>query len=216
MNEAVNQKIETYFSKYRARKYEKGQILILDGDEAPNVFYLVSGKVKVYDVTYRGDEIILNIFKPSAFFPMSLALNKVPNPYIYEAETDIEVRQAPATEVLEFLNANPDIVMDLLSRVYKGVDGLLGRMAALMSGSAKSRLMYELILESQRFGKSQDDNSYLLDITEKDLGARAGLSRETVSREMRKLKKEDLVTINSHNIIVKNMENLKIKLGQEV
>lgn len=216
MTEDVSEKIETYFAQYRLRHYEKGQILILNGDDTNYIYYLVSGKVKVYDVTYRGDEIILNVFKTPAFFPISLALNKKSNPYIYEAETAIEVRQAPAGEVLEFLNKNPDVVLDLLGRLYTGMDGLLGRMVALMSGSAKSRLMYELILEARRFGKLREDSSYILDINEKDLGARAGLSRETVSREIGKLKDSGFISLEAKQIVITNISVLEEKLGQEV
>jgi CRP-like cAMP-binding protein len=216
MDEIITNKIEDFFSTFRLRKYEKGQILILNGDETIYIYHLVSGKVKEYDVTYRGDEIILNIFKPPAFFPMSLALNKVPNPYIYEAETDIEVHQVPAGDAIQFLKDNPDVVLDLLSRVYRGVDGMLGRMAALMSGSAKSRLMYELILEARRFSKKQNNGSYILDVNERDIGARAGLSRETVSREMRKLKNDGLVSVSPPHIIINNLDELELKLGQAV
>lgn len=216
MTKEITAIIDDFFAQYRVRKYEKGQILILNGDDSSFVYYLVSGKVKVYDVTYRGDEIILNVFKTPAFFPMSLALNKAHNPYIYEAETVIEVRQAPAGEVVDFLNQNPDVTMDLLSRVYRGIDGIMGRMVALMSGSAKSRLIYELILEARRFGKQQVDGKCVLDITEKDLGARAGLSRETVSREMHKLKAENLVVNGPKSITIKNIAALETKLGQVI
>lgn len=216
MTEDVTAKIEDFFAQHRLRKYAKGQILILNGDETAYVYHLIKGKVKEYDVTYRGDEIILNIFKPPAFFPMSLAINKVPNPYIYEAETEIEIRQAPADEVVAFIRGNPDVMFDLLSRVYRGVDGLLGRVAHLMASSAKSRLIYELVLEARRFGVEQTNDSFRLSINEKDLAARAGLSRETVSREANKLKTEGLITINTNNIIVKNLHVLEKKLGQVV
>lgn len=141
MSVVVSNKIEDFFARYRLRQYAKGQILILNGDEPEYVYHLLKGNVKVYDVTYRGDEIILNVFKPPAFFPMSLAINRGENPYIYEAETDIELRQAPAKDVVEFIKENPDVMYDLLSRVYRGTDGLLGRMAQLMASSAKSRLI---------------------------------------------------------------------------
>lgn len=147
---------------------------------------------------------------------MSLAINKTPNPYVYEAETDIDVRQAPVEDAVKFLKDNPDVTFDLLSRVYRGTDGLLGRMAHLMASSAKSRLMYELIIEAQRFGAKQDDNSHILTIHEKDLAARAGLSRETVSREMTKLKDKNLVEITNKTIIVKDLIALQKKLGQAV
>lgn len=212
----ITPKIEDFFATFRLRHFAKGQVLILNGDETDYIYHLISGKVKVYDVTYRGEEIILNIFKPPAFFPMSLAINHGANPYIYEAETDIEIRQAPAEEVVEFIKTNPDIMFDLLSRVYRGLDGLLGRMAHLMSSSAKRRLIYELIIEARRFGTLQKDGSYIIDINEKDIGARAGLSRETVSREIHKLKAEKLVEIKSKDIVLKNMPLLEKKLGQDV
>jgi CRP/FNR family transcriptional regulator, cyclic AMP receptor protein len=216
VNQEITAKIDDFFAKYKLRHYAKGQILILSGDQSDYVYRLVTGNVKQYDVTYRGDEIILNIFKPPAFFPMSLAINKVPNPYIYEAETDIEIRQAPAEEVIDFIKANPDVLFDLLSRVYRGVDGLLGRMAHLMSSSARSRLIYELVIEAQRFGEPQKNGEYIVNISEKDLGARAGLSRETVSRELSKLKTEGLVAVRSKDLLLKDFSALERKLGQEL
>ncbi len=215
MTEDVATKIEEFFAKYRLRSYSKGQILILSGDQADYVYHLIKGKVKQYDVTYRGDEIILNVFKPPGFFPMSLAINKVPNPYIYEAESDVEIRQAPANEVIAFIKANPDVLYDLLSRVYKGVDALLGRMTYLMAGSAHSRLIYELLIEARRFGTQQGDGC-VLDINEKALGARAGLSRETVSREIHKLKEEKMIETGSTGILINNVAALEQKLGPEV
>lgn len=213
--ETTQTKIEDFFGRYRPRKYPKGQMLILSGDETDYIYHLVKGRVKEYDVSYRGDEVILNIFKPPAFFPMSLAINKTRNPYIYEAETELEIRQAPAEDVLKFLKSNPDVMYDLLSRVYRGVDGLLGRMAHLMAGSARSRLLHELVLECRRFGESQTDGSILLKINEKDLGARAGLSRETVNREVSKLKKEGLIAVQRNDIRIKDVAILEVMLGKE-
>ena len=212
----ITSKVDTFFNQFRVRKFSEGQILILHGDKTDYVYYLLKGKVKQYDVTYRGDEIILNVFKPGAFFPMSSAISKEPNLYTFEAEVDIEVRQAPAQEVIAFIQANPDVMFDLLSRVFRGAEGIIGRMAHLMSSSAKSRLLYELILEARRFGSDQSDGTCHLNINEKDLSARAGLSRETVSREMHKLKEATLLTISSKGIVINDITALETKLGQAI
>lgn len=213
MPEEVTNKIKRFFEQYKVRKYPKKQVLILNGDDTDYVYLLEKGRVKQYDVTYRGDEIILNVFKEGAFFPMSLAINKVPNPYIYEAETEIEVRQAPAEAVVEFVRTNPDVLFDLIGRVYRGVDGLLGRLAHLMAGSAKGRLMYELLIACKRFGQVQPDGSCIITLSEKDLGARAGLSRETVSREMKKLTTEKLVKLEAGHITIHNITDFETRLG---
>lgn len=214
MDVSVARVIEEFFAQYPVRQYSKGQILIFRGEGGDFVYNLVSGRVKQYDVTYRGDEIILNEFKSPSFFPMWLAINQSENPYIFEAETDIEVRRAPAEAVVAFIKLHPTIMFDLLSRVYKGVDGLLGRMTYLMAGSAKARLMHELLIACRRFGEKGAGGKYVLAMHETDLGARAGLSRETVSREMTKLVNDKLVTLNKGEIIINNMAALEVKLGQ--
>lgn len=106
-------------------------------------------------------------------------------------------------------------MFDLLSRVYRGTDGLLGRMAHLMASSAKRRLMYELLVSARRFGTQAADGSCTVPANEKELGARAGLTRETVSREMAKLKKENLVTVRTKDTVIHNLDALEEKLGQE-
>lgn len=216
MAEDVTSKVEKFFAQYRLRNYEKGHILIFNGDDAEHIYYLVKGNVKQYDITYRGDEVILNVYKPPAFFPMSLAINEGSNPYIYEADTDIELRQAPIEETVAFIKTNPEVMFDLLSRVYRGLDGLLGRMARLMASSAKDRLIYELVMEARRFGSVQEDGSCLLSIHEKDLGARAGLSRETISREIHKMKADNLIVIRAKDILIKNLEALEKKLEKGI
>ncbi len=209
MNQESAAKLEAFFADYPLRKFRKGQVLILNGDTPDKVHLLVSGHVKMYDVNYRGDEIILQIFQPPAYFPMSYALNGGTSPYIFEADTDIEVRLAPAAEVVKLLEQEPALALDLLRRLYRGTDVLLGRIAQLSSGSAKSRTGYELAIEAQRFGVTTDQVAYKLDITEKDLAARAGLSRETVSRELQKLKAEGYVAFQDRQFVVKDLPALQ-------
>lgn len=211
----VAEKIRTFFANYTLRAYAKGQVLLLADEEAHIIFYLESGRVKSYDVSYRGDEVIVNVFRPLAFFPMSLAMNGGKSAFIYEAETDIQVRQAPAEAVVTFVKENPDVLYDLLSRVYRGMDGVLGRMAQLMSGNASSRVLYELVIECRRFGKPAPQGCEI-SLSEKDLAARVGLSRETVNREVSKLKKKDYLIVHPGGMIVRNIAQLAEKLGQEI
>ena len=212
----TNAKVEEFFASYPLRKYPKDQILIHGGDDPQHIFYVAKGKVRQYDISYRGDEVVMNIYKAGAFFPMLWALTDLPNRHFFSAESAVEVRVAPKDETLAFVTANPDVALDLLRRLYIGVDGLLGRMAHLMAGSARSRLLYELIVEAKRFGEPVEDGGLLVAIRESDLAARAGLSRETVSREMQKLIKQGLATMKSQQIIVHNLNKLEEKLGTEL
>ncbi|TAH33845.1 Crp/Fnr family transcriptional regulator [Candidatus Saccharibacteria bacterium] len=216
MSQAVADKIHTYFSQYPERKYPKGQILVFADENPDYIFYIVQGRVRKYDVSYRGDEVIINTFQPPSFLPMSWALNKTPNHFFYKAETDVTLHLVPVEDALQFLQQNPDVALDLLSRLYKGLEGMYGRLVHLMSGTARSRLLYELIIDCRRFGQQQADGAYLLKSSETDIAARSGLSRETVSREMKKLKQEGWAEINRTGIVVKDISVLENSLGTEV
>lgn len=210
MNEAaIRTLVYEEFSKYAKRSYDKGQIIIFGGEEPACVYYVLHGKVREYSITSRGDEVILNIFKPPAFFPMSWALNRTPNSYFYRTEEPTELHLVPADAAVAFLQSHPEITLDLLSRVYRGVDGLFGKMVQLMSGTAESRLAHELLIECRRFGVKQPDDSFQLEATESDLAARSGLTRETVSRGMQKLKLQKCVEVTSNGVLVTDVDRLE-------
>ena len=213
VNSKVKEKIEKFFKAYPPSRFDKGYILIYAGYDPPGIFYIISGQVREYDVSENGDEIVVNVFKPPAFFPMSWAINKTPNQYFFEAASTITVRQAPAEEVVAFIKLNPDVMFDLLSRLYSGTDGLLRRTAHLMSGSARTRLLFELLMEGRRFGRRLPDGSCLIPINEGELAKRAGLSRETVSRQLVKIRGKDSVKASSRGIVVKDLRYLEKELG---
>ncbi len=216
MSTDIEAKVHTAFSIYPKREYPKGQILVFADESPDNIFYIVEGQVRKYDVSYRGDEVVINIFRPPAFFPMSWALNQTPNKYFYKTETHVVLYVVPADKALEFLRDNPDVTLDLLSRLYRGLEGVYGRLVHLMSGSAKSRLLYELIIDCRRFGTQQADGSYVLTSSEFDFAARSGLSRETISREMKKLKDNCWVKMTKEGILVHDLATLEQSLGSEL
>jgi len=216
MPSETTDKVHSRFSQYPLRSYPKGQLLVFADENPEYIFYIVEGRVRKYDVSYRGDEIIINVFQPPSFFPMSWAINKTPNNFFYKTETEVKLHAIPASDALQFLEENPDVALDLLSRLYKGLEGMYGRLVHLMSGTAKSRLLYELIIECRRFGNRQADGSYQLTSNEVDLAARSGLSRETVSRETTKIKDYGLVKLDKDGITITDITKLEKALGGEI
>lgn len=216
MNADVSDKISKFFTTYPRRTYPAGHIVVFADESPEHVFYIESGKVRKYDTSYKGDEVIVNVFKPPAFFPMSWAINRADNHFFYKTEEPTVLYVAPPEDTMRFLQRNPDVMLDLLSRVYHGLEGLLGRMVHLMSGTAKSRLMYELIIECRRFGVEQDGGCVLVRAGEQDIAARTGLSRETVSREMKKLKECGLVVMNKQGITVTDLDALERAIGAHI
>ncbi len=196
MNIFVGAKVDDFFRQHVTRSYKKGQILLLAHETPRSVYYVVEGRVKQYGITYKGEESIVNIYQPKSPIFLIHAFTSLPNLYYFSAETDIVIISVPYDDMLAFLNKNPDVLKDLLVHVYVGIDDILQRMSYLLGGSAHERVVYEILLEIRRFGKTEQDedsNSHTLSITETDLASRAGLSRETVSRVISILKRKGIL-----------------------
>lgn len=215
MNNEVKQVLDVFFAGYPLRRIDKGEVVLRPDDMLEHVFYLVEGSVVQYDISAAGNEVIVNAFKPNAFFPMSMAINQTPSDYFFEAATPVVARLAPVSDVVAFLKKNPEVVFDLLSRVYRGTDGLQRRMAHLMGGNAKSRLIFELINAAYRFGEKTPEG-IRIPLTENDLAKRSGLSRETVSRTANKFKQAGLLAVKQNSIVVSDVTKLESLLGSDL
>jgi len=208
MHEKVSLKIEEFFAKYTRHAFHKREILIRAGDVPSGVFYLQEGNIKQYAISQKGEELVVNIFRPITFFPMSWAINDTQNDYFFEAVTDGVYLKAPRMDVIVFIEKNPDVLYDLMSRVYKGTDGMIRRMTYLMAGNAYARLITELLIQAKRFGTSVDTHIEIT-ITEKDLAAQSGMTRETVSRELKKLKDKGLATYEKNILMIHDDKKLE-------
>lgn len=218
----VSTKLEIFFTSYSKHQYKKGEILIRADEESSGVFYVKEGVVRQYAISKKGEELVVNIFKPIAFFPMGWAINNSKNDYYYEALTNLEVYKAPREKLINFLKNNPDVLYDLLSRIYRGLDGLFTRMTYMMSGGAYDRLITEIIIQAKRFGKHKsapasgtnaERNVIEMHVTERELAAQAGITRETVSREMKILKEKGLVTFAKNVLLIHDLQKLEGELS---
>lgn len=216
MKSIDQQTLDEFFGQYPTRRYRKGQVLILANDKTQSAFYLESGRIRVYDVTYRGEERIVYDIKSPALFPLPLLVGVRATPYIYEAHTDIIVRQAAVHDVLTFMQTQSAAAYTLLVNACQVLETVLERTVHLLSSSAKTRLVYSLVTECRRYGELQDDGSYRISISERELGAQAGLSRETISREAKRLKDDELIRIGHQEVVIPSLELLEQYLEQHV
>jgi CRP/FNR family cyclic AMP-dependent transcriptional regulator len=212
-NPVVAQKTEEFFIQFPLIHYKKGEVLIRAGEEPKGIYFLKQGHVRQYTITKNGEEITLNIYKPGAFFPMAWVVTDYSNVYTFESMDDSDVYVAPKVDILEFIKKEPDVLFDLLQRLYSGLEGVLSRMEHLMSGNARGRLMTILVISAKRFGDAQQDNVLInLKLTHQDLASMSGLTRETVSREMMALKQEGLIDYTNTLITIQNLKELEKNL----
>ena len=218
LNKDVLEKILNLFRECDEKVYSRGDIITFADQEPDGVYLLLSGTVEQYDVTPEGNKITVNIFKPTAFFPMSWAINRTPNTYFFAALTTVHLKKTTPQRVIDFLQVNPDVTFNLLSRVFSGTDALLRRLALAASGAASHRLIYELLIEARRFSDlsyTKPRERIVVHVRHNNLAARTGLARETVSRELHRLEDDGCIELVRQGIAL-NVPKLEELLDFEV
>lgn len=217
VNIIASEKAKEFFDSYHERHYLKGEQIISPDEPNDLVYYLVSGRIKKYSLNYKGEEIILTVFRPGSFLPIDQAVGqKLKNRYYFAADTDITVRVAPSKDVTQMLAKNPDVTLALLHRVNRGLHEFQNRSLSLMTGNALNRVAYEIYIEAKNFGKKINKSELNIDLSERGIASRTGLTRETVNREIRKLKDAGAVSIKHGSITIKDLDILEKKLYKKL
>lgn len=207
-----SEKVHEFFARYPLRTYPKGHILLMPGDHVDYGFFLVRGTAKAYTLSYKGDQVVLNNFTSGTFFPASAIINSTPNLYYYQITTDAEAHMAPQEDILNFMKKDSELLLAFLGQSHLALERSAHKMHRLMSGNARDLIIFDLLAEARSNSKLDADGHYVVTISEHELGARAGLTRETVSREINKLKELGHIKSNRGKVIITDMMGLELHL----
>ncbi len=207
-------KLEAFFRKFTPHHagliYKKGEIILRAGDPPPGVLYLAKGLVRQYVVSARGEQLVLHMFRPGSFFPMTWVLNNTPNAYDFAAATAVEVWRAPKDAVVEFIEKNPDILLAFSRRLLSGLNGLLTRVASLVFDQAYLKIVLLLLYLARAVGESKGREVILpVTFTHKDIASWVGTTRETASLQMEELKHRGLINYQGRKLVISSLKRLE-------
>lgn len=207
MQPRIQKLLYSFFSRYNQEIFSKGETIIRP--QKNRIFFLTAGTVRMYSQISKS-ELTLNIFKPFSVFPMALILSNKQNIYIYDTLEESKGYFAPKKDFKYFIKTNPDILFDLLKRIYVGLDGYYMLVEALLLGDAYLKILTHLVIYSRRFGKKDKDRvTFDLHLTHRQLASQTGLARESVTKVIKKLQNKRLVGYQGKKLFVYNIVKLE-------
>jgi len=197
--------LQQFFAKYPSRLIKKGRPLFYQGEIPRSALFVKSGVVKLYNISANGEEKIVGYEGHDAILPSEWLFSRSPvSLYYCDTFVDCEVVSIPRDDFIDFVNANKEIGLALLDRyvsMYIGSTMHLHALEQLRSGDKLLHILQYLVL---RFGKEVSKNHYQipLRLTHQEIANLVGLTRETVSTEIGKLKKAGILSIKDVYYIV--------------
>ncbi len=209
---SVEEKLDKFFSRLKKHHYKKGELILRGGDIPQGIYFIDKGYVRSYSISPEGEELTLIIYKPKDYFPMRWIFGDKANRYYYEAMTGIDACHCPREEFVDFLKSNPDVLFNLTGRITTRAKGLMERMEYLAFGNAYQKVASILLICADRFGEENKGEILIpIPLTHKDIAMLVGMTRETVSIEVKKLERKGIIDYSKHLIVVKDVVKLSIE-----
>ncbi|MBI3956137.1 Crp/Fnr family transcriptional regulator [Candidatus Gottesmanbacteria bacterium] len=205
---------QDFFTTYTSLAYKKGEMILRADDPPYGVYYIEKGVVRQYAINGSGETLMLQLYRPGAFFPMTWVVNDTPNRYFFEAATPVSIRRAPRQDVRRFLDQHPQVVKDFLERLLTGVVGLWSRIEQLVLESAYVKTILLLLYYARKFGQRTKGGVTLeLSPTHREIAAWIGTTRETASLQVEALKRKKLLRSRGRQLIIPSLAALEKELS---
>ena len=180
------------------RSFPKGAVLVNEGDGTDALYVLLCGRVKAFLAHEDGKEVVLNTIGVGDYFG-ELVLDGGPRSASIMALEPCRVYLIPRQDVEDLIQSNPVFARDLMNRLIGKVRSLTSRVRDLALDDVYGR-----------FVKFIDTNAVERDgmrvvperLTQHDIAARIGGSREMVSRIVKDLAAGGYISIDAKHVTV--------------
>lgn len=182
--------------------YHKGQHIFYQEDELTTVFYIHTGKVKIYKNDYAGKEQIVSILTRNEIFPHVGFYRDGYYPAHAQSMDKSKILKLPKTPFEEVLIQNPALNQKLFKLLGEKIIDLQNRLEEQILNNSYQQVIKLLLRLAKQHGiTSPDGSTHLhLELTNQELGMMIGASRETISRMLSKLKRKKLLKEESSHI----------------
>jgi CRP/FNR family cyclic AMP-dependent transcriptional regulator len=180
------------------RSYPKQAMIVSEGDESDSLYLIVSGRVKIYLADEHGKELILAIKGPGQYFGEMVLDGEARSASVMTLEPS-QFAIVSRADFRDFLLGHAEVALQLIQnliRVARGLNRSVRNLAMLDVYGRVARILLELAVE--RDGKLVIPER----LTQKEIAARVGASREMINRVLRDLTAGGYVSVQKGRITI--------------
>src|SRR5690625_2113640 len=208
--------IEPIIDYIEIKKYPQETMLFLQNEPITKVFFLIKGQVKVFRTNFDGKEQIVNILQARDMFPHQGFFRKSQYPANAEVIEDVELITMSITDFEQFILLYPTISEKIYRMLGELISDLQNRLEAKILFTAHEQIIMQLMRLTKIHGQKVNEHEYkiMINFTNQELANIIGTSRETVSRTLTLLRKEQLIRTDDDSLYIVNYQGLKQKFTE--
>lgn len=208
---------ETYFKQHGQKvTYDKAQIFVRPEDENPWVYFLDNGLVEIAYGFNDGSNRLMGYFFPGVVFAQNGSFFTNDGSGLeYIATKDLVLYRISKVKFFELITNNPECNKEYMDLLIRNQFLLIERVA-YMGERGVGKVVMRLILSLSKYYGHEENGAYHIDapITQETIARLSHATRESVSKTLRKLIGDNIISIKNKQLIITNPDKLRNLLEQ--
>ena len=190
----------------REKSFDKGETLFLEGASCERVFFVKSGRIKLYRIGPSGREQILQTLEAGDTCACNPGAMKWNCASTAEAIVPSAVWFLSREHYVRLVQTNSKLARTLNRLFAERLQCFSSLIEEVSLKDSKKRLVKFLL---DMLAENVDENALSIPFTREELAQRIGVAGETAARQLYQLKRKKLIDIKPHQILIRDKEGLK-------
>lgn len=190
------------------RRYTRGDIILLAGQEGGALYFVRRGLVKVFKTSEEGKEQVLRLVGAGHTFNDVPAFDGGPNPASVMAMEPTVVYVTSGVQLRRLIAERPGVAEATVRVLASALRYMVTLVEDLSFRHVRARIAKILLEQDDQH--SEDDEQPQRRLTQQEMAAMAGTAREMVGRALRELEVAGAVRSEHGRIIITSRDRLKM------
>ena len=193
------EELEQLLAHARVREVKSHEAIFAEGDKAGAFYFVVSGAVRLYRLSPKGDEKVIEIIMAGSTFGEAVVFLGGHYPLYAAALSDTKLVEIPTNDFVRALKANGAMALRMLASISIRLHQLINDVQALTLETAGQRVAGYLLEQCPPGAQSADVH---IVVHKNVIASRLGVKAETFSRVLATLRDLGLISVAGSDIHV--------------
>lgn len=187
------------------RQVAAGETVFEQGEDALSFFVLVSGRLRVTQVTAEGQQVIVRIVTPGDLFGIAKALQRTDYPGTATALSESVVLSWPTARWSSFMAAYPSMAVEAMQTMGDRLQEAHSRLREMATEEVERRVAHTVLRLGNQSGRKEAAGVRIdFPVSKQDIAELSGTTLHTVSRILSAWEAAGLVEGGRQKLLLKN------------
>lgn len=189
------------------RIYKKKDDIYKEGNYPKGVYFVSKGKVKIYQTSESGKELITELHKEGDFFGYVSLLQDEKYTSSASALEDSEIYMLPKEDFFALIYKNAEVSRRFIEILSNNLRENEKQLVKLAYNSVRKRVAEALVTLSDKY-KKEGEQTFSMNVSREDLANIVGTATETVIRTLSDFKDDKFIEVAGGKITILNYDRL--------